>query len=535
LFLRACEREDPKIKETALSRKDLEQAMGQLQAAQAELETERARYRDLFESAPEAYLVTDPAGRIIEANRAAERLLNKERSELLGTPLSDQLAGHEREPLEMMLARLEFLELISDWELDFRRDGAEFASAVTVSCTRTSDGRALSFRWLVRDITERRATEARMVSANIELERHVRERTADLEAVGRQKDEALARLEAVLDQIPAGIVIADAASRKVVAANEHAARLVQEVAGKVNALDTWLNLGFHPGGGPFRSEERPLMRALSSGEAVEGYEIEFHLLDGTRALYETSAAPVRNADGEVVGAVAAYWDLTVRVRHARVEREFVTNAAHELRTPLAALASAVEVLQSGAKNDPHQRERFLAHVEQQSERLQRLVQSLLLLARVQTLEEGAAREPIPVLSLLEGVAALEPSGRVRIETEFPPDAAVLTNRDLAEHALLNLVSNAVKYAPDSEIVLSGRSDDGFVALEVADTGPGMTPEQQKRAAERFYRGRLEPDGFGLGLSIAQQAAEALKGRLELESDDRGTRARLVLPSAPANG
>jgi signal transduction histidine kinase len=277
------------------------------------------------------------------------------------------------------------------------------------------------------------------------------------------------------------------------------------------------------------------MRALSSGEAVEGYEIEFHLLDGTRALYETSAAPVRNGEGEVVGAVAAYWDLTERVRLARVEREFVTNAAHELRTPLAALASAVEVLQSGAKNDPHQRDRFLAHVEQQSERLQRLVQSLLLLARVQTLQESAEREPIPVLSLLEGVAALAPSGRVRIETDFPPDATVLTNRDLAEHALLNLVSNAAKYAPDSEIVLTGRSDDGFVALEVADTGPGMTPEQQTRAAERFYRGQLEPDGFGLGLSIAQQAAEALKGRLELESDAGGTRARLVLPSAPANG
>ena len=316
------------------------------------------------------------------------------------------------------------------------------------------------------------------------------------------------------------------------AANEHAARLVQEVAGKVNALDTWLTLGFHPGGGPFRLNDRPLLRALSSGEAVEACEIEFRRLDGTRALYETSAAAITNADGDVVGAVAAYWDLTERARLARAEREFVTNAAHELRTPLAALVSAVEVLQSGAKDDLHQRDRFLAHVEQQSNRLQRLVRALLLLARVQTLREEVDREPIPVRSLLEDVAALGPKDRIRVAAECPPETAVLTNRDLAEQALLNLLSNATKYAPEGDIVLSGRSDNGFVALEVTDVGPGMTPEQRERAAERFYRGQDETDGFGLGLSIAQQAAEALSGRLELESNSPGgTRARLLLPLA----
>jgi signal transduction histidine kinase len=218
------------------------------------------------------------------------------------------------------------------------------------------------------------------------------------------------------------------------------------------------------------------------------------------------------------------------VRLAQAEREFVTNAAHELRTPLAALASAVEVLQSGAKEDPHDRERFLNHIEQQSNRLQRLVQSLLLLARVQTMQEKAEREPISAQSLLDNVASFGPEDFVRVETA-PADAIVLANRDLAEHALLNLISNAAKYAPDRDIVLRARTDDGHVVLEVADTGPGMTTEQQERAPERFYRGRDDADGFGLGLSIAQQAAAALDGRLELESDAGGTRARLVLPSA----
>jgi PAS domain S-box-containing protein len=500
------------------------------------LEAERLRYRDLFEWAPDSYLVSDPRGTVREANRAAESLLGRNRAFLIGKPLSTLLASSERKAFRIMLDRLATLELVSDWDLSFERaDHSIFAAAVTVSAIRDRHERLVGLRWLVRDVSERHAEVERVRSANIELDRRVARRTAELEAVAHEKNEALARLEAVLDQIPAAIVIADAESGKVVAANERAAGLVQTVAGNVNALDTWLNLGFHPDGRPFDARERPLLRAMAAGESIESAEIEFQKLDGSTALYETSAAPIRNLEGDVVGAVAAYWDLTERVRLSRIEREFVTNAAHELRTPLAALASAVEVLQSGAKDDDHQRERFLAHIEQQSQRLQRLVQSLLLLARVQTLREEVDREPIPVQVLLETVASFGPEGRVRVETP-QADAVVLANRDLVEQALLNLLSNAAKYAPESEIVLSGHTDNGQVVLEVADSGPGMTDEERARAADRFYRGRDSADGFGLGLSIVQQAAEALDGRLELESGaETGTKARLLLPSAPADG
>jgi PAS domain S-box-containing protein len=518
----------------------LREAQSEIAAEAAELrellESERLRYRDLFEWAPDPYLITDPRGTVREANRAAERLLDRGREFLIGKPLTSVLARADRKALRIMLGRLPTLEIISDWDLSFERaDGSQVAATVTVSAMRDRHGALFGLRWLVRDVSERRATEKRMISANIELDRRVAHRTEQLEALGREKDEALARLEAVVDQIPAAIVIADAESRKVVAANEHAVALVRAVAGEASALDTWLTLGFHPDGNPFEPADRPLLRALSSGEEVESNEIEFHRLDGTGALYETSAAPVRNSAGEVVGAVAAYWDLTERVRVARAEREFVTNAAHELRTPLAAVASAIEVLQSGAKEDPNQRERFLAHIEQQSERLQRLVHALLLLARVQTLQETPHCEPIAAQSLLEAVASLGPAGRMRIES-CPAETRVLTNRELAEQALLNLVSNAAKYAPDGEIVLSGKSENGRVALEVADSGPGMTGEQRARAAERFYRGRDDADGFGLGLSIAHQSAEALNGELQLESNGRqGTRARLLLPVASDDG
>jgi PAS domain S-box-containing protein len=536
-WLAGLESGDPDVAAAATAAVErLRQAQDELVAEEEELRellaAERLRYRDLFEWAPDAYVVTEPNGTIREANRAAERLLGHDREFLLGKPLADLLSDEDRQALRVMLARLPELELVADWEVSFERSGERvFPATVTVSVSRDREGAVGGLRWLIRDISERRAAEQQMVSANLELERRVTARTAELEALGQEKDEALARLEAVLDQIPAAIVIADAESGKVVAANEHAVRLVSEVAGHRDALDTWLSIGFRTDGSPFQAEERPIMRALASGEAVEAEDIEFLRLDGMRALFETSAAPVRNLDGEIVGAVAAYWDMTERTRLARAEREFVTNAAHELRTPLAALASAVEVLQSGAKEEPQQRDRFLAHVEQQSNRLQRLVRSLLLLARLQTRQEKPERETVPVGSLLEELAALGPRDRVVVELECPPDTVVVTNRDLAEQALLNLISNAAKYAPRGKIVLRSRSENGYVALEVVDTGPGMTDEEVERATQRFYRGREDAEGFGLGLSIAQQAAEALEGRLELESNGAGTRVRLLLPVA----
>src|SRR4029453_10353926 len=115
----------------------------------------------------------------------------------------------ERQAFRMMLKRMPMLEVVGDWELELvRSDRSTFSAAVTVAWMRDAGGRAGTLRWLIRDITERKAAQDQIVSANIELERHVRERTEDLETVGRQKDEALARLEAVVDQIPAAIVIA---------------------------------------------------------------------------------------------------------------------------------------------------------------------------------------------------------------------------------------------------------------------------------------------------------------------------------------
>ena len=235
--------------------------------------------------------------------------------------------------------------------------------------------------------------------------------------------------------------------------------------------------------------------------------------------------------GREFAAIFVLIDISEREQRERGEREFVANAAHELRTPLTAITSAIEVLQAGAKHFESERDLFLGHIEREAARLRRLAHSLLLLARAQTLREPPRVELVELAPLLEdaaSVAAERPA--VRVHVDCPRDLGALANREMVEQIVSVLVSNAVRYTAEGEIALSGRRDGREAVVEVADTGKGVPDEVIERVGDRFLRG--SEDGFGLGLSIARQLAEALHGRLELaRRPEGGTLATLRVPVA----
>jgi signal transduction histidine kinase/HAMP domain-containing protein len=235
-------------------------------------------------------------------------------------------------------------------------------------------------------------------------------------------------------------------------------------------------------------------------------------------------------------AILVLADVTEEEQHESGEREFVANAAHELRTPLATIVGAVEMLQSGAKEEPAARDRFLAHVERESERLVRLVRALLVLARAQTRAEQPPTEPVELRPLLEEVAAtVRPRPGVALEVDASPELALVTNRDLLHQAVRNLAENAVKHTDSGRISLRAHAFRERVRVEIDDTGAGMTAEARRRVFDRFYRGQdRDADGFGLGLAIVRQTVEALDGRVEVESEPgAGSCFSIVLDGAPA--
>src|SRR5215218_3287547 len=164
-------------------------------------------------------------------------------------------------------------------------------------------------------------------------------------------------------------------------------------------------------------------------------------------------------------------DESASARKEVAEREFVTNAAHELQSPLTAIVSAIEVLQAGAKDTP-ERDVFLDHIEQAAARLVRLTRALLVLSRVQTRLEAARTELVELEPLLSDIAArAKMQGDVDLVVSCPAGAAVVTNRELVEHAVFNVLANATNYTTNGRIELSARLDGGVAEISISDTGP----------------------------------------------------------------
>jgi two-component system, OmpR family, phosphate regulon sensor histidine kinase PhoR len=338
-------------------------------------------------------------------------------------------------------------------------------------------------------------------------------------------------LEAIVENIPLGLAVVDENEVPLIV-NSEALRAF----GKDKPADFagWYKAeAYRLDGTPVHPQERPIARTLATGEIVHAEVLEL-VIDGRRAIFEISTAPIIDASGERRGGLSIFRDVTVREHTERAERDFVTNAAHELQSPLAAIVSAVEVLQAGAKDSP-QRDVFLGHIEREAARLARLVRALLILARTEIGVETPRDELVALGSLLEKVGqSLRVSSGVKLEIDCPDELAALTNGELLEQAVVNLTENAAKMTRSGRIVLAARvTGDGLVEISVSDTGAGITAADRQRIFERFYRaGPDESQGFGLGLAIVRAITDALAGELDLESiPGFGTTVRLRLPRA----
>ena len=228
-------------------------------------------------------------------------------------------------------------------------------------------------------------------------------------------------------------------------------------------------------------------------------------------------------------------DRTAEREREQTERRFVENASHELRTPLAAIVAAVEVLQSGAKNEPATRDAFLADVQREAERLQRLTEGLLTLARLGAGELQPSTQDVALGPRLAHVAEIMRPLADATGTTIDLHGAgwASADPDLLDQVLLGLVGNALKHSPaGGTITLSASDRDGRPRVTVTDTGRGVPAEQLARVFDRFWRGdwARPAGGFGLGLSICREYVEAMSGEISLVSSPGcGTTVEITLP------
>jgi len=228
---------------------------------------------------------------------------------------------------------------------------------------------------------------------------------------------------------------------------------------------------------------------------------------------------------ELRHTVDAINDFLARVREsAEREKMFIADAAHELRTPLAAMRINVEALQSWVTSESQQE--LLAGIVRSNSRAARLVNQLLLMMHSEA-HIDAAREPVPLTTLVqERMAALEPLASARrIELEFYSDGEIFVAgvRERLVSLIDNLIENAVKYSPEGgRVEVDLRTREATAQLRVSDAGPGIPVELRERVFDRFFRdpGQMQ-SGSGLGLAIVKAVAHQHNGRVALNSSAEG--------------
>jgi PAS domain S-box-containing protein len=579
MTLRGFSENNDKLRE---SLQQLTNAETELRSQNEELSIARQRYREQFDFAPDGYLVTDPTGIIEEANVAASLLLQVEQSRLVGNSLATYLHLDGQNLFHAQLQQLQSgaIERVRDWQNTVKPEGGRpFPAALTVGVLRDSSGKPAGLRWLVRDITQFKRSEAER------SELLVRERVARAEGDAARRlaflAEASTLLSASLDSettlqsvarlaVPfladwclVYIIEDDGSARRVAVAQADPAKeeLARSLAAhSPPALPEWVTRVLSSG----RSEIVPdvsidLLESVASNEE--------HLKTIQKLGARCAMVVPLIARGRTLGAIALLStqpqrefgdadrilaeDLARRCAYAvdnarlysevilqrdkaekasRVKDEFLAILSHELRNPLVPILGWAKILKTRANGSDEVMSEGIRSLERNARNIQRLVDDCLELVRTSTRHIRLELERIDLNSVIaasiEAVVPLAREKGLKVEVELSADPLwIVGDRTRLEQVVVNLLTNAVKYTPAGAVEIRSERTSLQAQVCVRDSGIGIAPDFIEKVFEPFRQATTawltSDSGLGIGLSIAREIVNLHSGKIWAES--RGLR------------
>jgi two-component system phosphate regulon sensor histidine kinase PhoR len=422
------------------------------------------------------------------------------------------------------------------WQITAITWGTGFAALLLIL-----GGAAFMARKVTGPLAEMQAAAKEMGSGN--LARRIRIRTGDeLENMANAMNRMASHLADTIGQLDAGkarleTLLANLDDGVIVVAADRSVRIMNREAGKI--FDASETMG---AGRPYPEVIRH-PRALAfidgwiKGEEPKPRDFAIVTRQGSR-MVRCSGTTVRYLGESDADILLTLRDVTEERRLSQVKSDFVSNASHELRTPLTNIRGYLEAIQDAVREGAAPESSFVDVALGNALRMERLIDDLLELSRAESGAVPLEKEATSLSSFLARVAdqhrpSAEQAGKT-VEVEAGDGAFRADLRKLAL-ALSNLVDNALKYGKEGgRVTLSGRIEGDACLLEVADDGPGISPEHLPRIFERFYRvdkGRSrELGGTGLGLSITKHIVESHGGTMRVESRiGVGTRFTIRIP------
>jgi two-component system sensor histidine kinase SenX3 len=316
--------------------------------------------------------------------------------------------------------------------------------------------------------------------------------------------------------------------------------LVVDRSNKVVGTNSWAeSFGLVARGFLVNDEINDLVKRARLGTSIESFEGILRV--GLAQEKISVSANAKLVDGDYV--VLVLEDRTSDIRFDKTRRDFIENISHELKTPIGAIALLSEAIQD-AGDDVEAVAKFAASLNKESSRLTFLVQDIIKLSRLQSEEVLASAEIVDlndvVADAIDRNEQLAASRKVRLISDQAPKLEVFGNREMLVTAVKNLIENAISYSDQAASVGIGCSaKDSVAEIAVTDSGSGISPENQQRIFERFYRAdpsrSRDTGGTGLGLSIVKHVAKIHRGEIKLFSQvGVGSTFTLRIPLATAS-
>ncbi|PHM21587.1 MAG: hypothetical protein CK604_04185 [Curvibacter sp. PD_MW3] len=508
-------------------------------ASQQIIADEASRRRALFEHERDGVVILNLDGTVFEANPKCAAMLGYTPSELQQLRVCDWDSRVDSSQVGDLLASVgpegQFFETTLR-----HKDGSTFDAEVSLS--RAQWGDKTFVVGLLRDITERKAVAAELETYRLNLEKLVDQRTKELHDRSEQLDTLFALS-------PDGFVSFDR-KHKVVFANLAFLKMTGLDAAEIIGLEEndfsdllarkCLVSNSFPGLAALRAARKKVSKSGTEADPGSKRRQLFELAAPASRVLEVG---IRMSETASVSQILYFRDVTHETEVDRMKSEFLSTAAHELRTPMASIYGYSELLRM-KEFDTAKRQEILATISRQSGLMSSIINELLDLARIESRRgKDFVLEQIALQDLVaDAVSGFKPPSE-RPAPLLPPTGEALfvnVDRKKMQQALLNILSNAYKYSPQGgEVSVRYCLSEGEgrlcrVGIEVQDQGIGMTVEQLSRVCERFYRadasGKIP--GTGLGMSIVKEIVELHGGEIELSSVvGRGTTVTLWLPRA----
>jgi PAS domain S-box-containing protein len=416
----------------------------------------------------------------------------------------------------------------------------------------TPDGQFAGFVGTCADVTEIRA-------AKEALTREVHERTLELQQEIRRREQAEAELrrehdllEKTIRMSPAAILLVNRAGT-IIFASDRVVQLSEQSLVNTQIFDNWFITDAQ--GTPIPNEALPVQTVFATREAVEAYELSFQNSQGEQKTIAVSAAPLFNADGEVHEVVATVEEITLRkqweitmqslLAHERqlntMKSQFISTITHEFKTPLTIIRTSCYLLRTKQQqmlpNEYHNR---LERIEQQVTRLNTMIDDIVQLNRMNTASFQPHYEWVDLPEMLRHIAddvqlAYQRALKIKISFHDKCQRHWL-DTTLTHQIFLNLISNAVKYSTQNQLVdVTGWCENQMVCVTIRDFGIGIPKAEQGYLFTDFFRAsnvKTIP-GTGVGLTIVRRSIEILGGQLTFVSEEnQGTTFSVMFPTRP---